>query len=221
MQTHVFSFCLMLPFFAVSLALFLRNRYPAQVFVGDTYCYFAGMTFAVVGILGHFSKTLLLFFIPQIFNFLYSCPQLFRCVPCPRHRLPRFDPKDGLLHVSMAQLYETAEAEKTASMRVRLGALFLRLCHSLGLVHMSSDPTVYKKKRKSSNQDHTSVQAVFTWSGTTWTHCSNMTLINLALVWCGPLHEQTTCLVLMLLQFLFGFCLSFSIRYGLVRLVFW
>ena len=30
-----------------------------------TLCYFAGMTFAVVGILGHFSKTLLLFFIPQ------------------------------------------------------------------------------------------------------------------------------------------------------------
>jgi UDP-N-acetylglucosamine--dolichyl-phosphate N-acetylglucosaminephosphotransferase len=56
--------------------------------VGDTYCYFAGMTFAVVGILGHFSKTLLLFFIPQILNFLYSTPQLFKLVPCPRHRLP-------------------------------------------------------------------------------------------------------------------------------------
>jgi UDP-N-acetylglucosamine--dolichyl-phosphate N-acetylglucosaminephosphotransferase len=37
-----------------------------QVFVGDTYCYFAGMSFAVVGVLGHFSKTLLLFFIPQV-----------------------------------------------------------------------------------------------------------------------------------------------------------
>ena len=58
------------------------------MFVGDTYCYFAGMTFAVVGILGHFSKTLLLFFLPQIFNFLYSTPQLFKFVECPRHRLP-------------------------------------------------------------------------------------------------------------------------------------
>ncbi len=64
------------------------RRCPAKVFVGDTYCYFAGMTFAVVGILGHFSKTLLLFFIPQILNFLYSTPQLFKFVPCPRHRLP-------------------------------------------------------------------------------------------------------------------------------------
>ena len=36
----------------------------------------AGMTLAVVAILGHFSKTLLLFFLPQIVNFLYSCPQV-------------------------------------------------------------------------------------------------------------------------------------------------
>lgn len=64
-------------------------RYPAKVFVGDTFCYFSGMTFAVVGILGHFSKTMLLFFIPQVFNFLYSLPQLFKIIPCPRHRMPR------------------------------------------------------------------------------------------------------------------------------------
>lgn len=58
------------------------------------------MTFAVVGILGHFSKTLLLFFIPQILNFLYSTPQLFHLIPCPRHRLPKFDSKTGLLNYS-------------------------------------------------------------------------------------------------------------------------
>ena len=68
--------------------------------MGDTFCYFSGMTFAVVGILGHFSKTLLLFFIPQIINFLWSCPQLFKLVPCPRHRLPRLDPQTGLLQAS-------------------------------------------------------------------------------------------------------------------------
>jgi len=65
-------------------------RYPATVFVGDTYCYFAGMSFAVVAILGHFSKTMLLFFIPQVFNFIFSVPQLFHLVPCPRHRLPKY-----------------------------------------------------------------------------------------------------------------------------------
>ena len=31
------------------------------MFVGDTFTYFAGMTIAVAGILGHFSETLLLF----------------------------------------------------------------------------------------------------------------------------------------------------------------
>ena len=66
-----------------------KPRYPARAFIGDTFCYFSGMAFAVVGILGHFSKTLLLFFIPQIINFIFSCPQLFGLVPCPRHRLPR------------------------------------------------------------------------------------------------------------------------------------
>ena len=65
------------------------SRYPSRVFVGDTYCYFAGMTFAVTAILCHFSKTMLLFFIPQIFNFIYSVPQLFGIIPCPRHRLPK------------------------------------------------------------------------------------------------------------------------------------
>ncbi|KAG0501052.1 hypothetical protein HPP92_001124 [Vanilla planifolia] len=55
------------------------------------------MAMAVVGILGHFSETLLLFFLPQVLNFLYSLPQLLKIIPCPRHRLPRFDPKTGLL----------------------------------------------------------------------------------------------------------------------------
>jgi UDP-N-acetylglucosamine--dolichyl-phosphate N-acetylglucosaminephosphotransferase len=61
------------------------------------------MTFAVVGILSHFSKTMLLFFIPQILNFLYSIPQLFGLIPCPRHRLPRLNRKSGLLGISWAQ----------------------------------------------------------------------------------------------------------------------
>lgn len=74
---------------ALTIALHcLWNRYPARAFVGDTFCYFAGQVLACVGILGHFSKTLLLFFLPQVFNFLFSCPQLFGLVPIPRHRVP-------------------------------------------------------------------------------------------------------------------------------------
>ncbi|KAJ2332538.1 tunicamycin resistance protein, partial [Coemansia sp. RSA 2681] len=86
---HLFTLYLLLPFVGVSTALYYWNVYPARVFVGDTYCYFAGMTFAVCGILGHFSKTLLLLFLPQVFNFIYSAPQIFGLVPCPRHRLPK------------------------------------------------------------------------------------------------------------------------------------
>ena len=85
-RNNLFSLVLLAPFLAVSLALFQHNRYPARVFVGDTYCYFAGMVFAVCGILGHFSKTMLLFFVPQVVNFVMSGPQLFKLVPCPRHR---------------------------------------------------------------------------------------------------------------------------------------
>jgi UDP-N-acetylglucosamine--dolichyl-phosphate N-acetylglucosaminephosphotransferase len=95
---HLFSAYLMLPLAATTLGLLAFNWYPSQVFVGDTFTYFAGMALAVAGILGHFSETLLMFFIPQIINFVYSLPQLFKIVPCPRHRLPRFDPQTGLLH---------------------------------------------------------------------------------------------------------------------------
>jgi UDP-N-acetylglucosamine--dolichyl-phosphate N-acetylglucosaminephosphotransferase len=99
-ENHLFSVMIMLIFVSVTLALLRHNWYPASVFVGDTFCYFAGMTFACVGILGHFSKTLLLFFIPQIINFIWSTPQLFKFVPCPRHRLPKFNPSTGLMEPS-------------------------------------------------------------------------------------------------------------------------
>merc|ERR1712188_350274 len=92
-----------LPFLMTSFALFFFNWYPSKVFVGDTYTYFAGMAFAVVGILGHFSKTLMILFLPQILNFVLSLPQLFGLIPCPRHRLPRLDEKSGKLHYSPNQ----------------------------------------------------------------------------------------------------------------------
>lgn len=99
-QCHLLSLLFMVPFLFTTLGLLRHNWFPARVFVGDTFCYYAGMAFAVAGILGHFSKTLLLFFAPQVLNFLYSLPQLFKVVPCPRHRLPKFNPKTGLLEPS-------------------------------------------------------------------------------------------------------------------------
>jgi UDP-N-acetylglucosamine--dolichyl-phosphate N-acetylglucosaminephosphotransferase len=80
------SLYVVLPFITVALCLLYFNKYPSQVFVGDTFCYFAGTVFASVGILGHFSKTLLLMFLPQIFNFLLSIPQVTSIDPASGHR---------------------------------------------------------------------------------------------------------------------------------------
>ena len=88
-KPHIFSLHFLLPFIGTSLALHRYNSFPARVFVGDTFCYFAGVTFACVAVLGHFSKTVMLFFLPQLVNFAVSLPQLFRLIPCPRHRLPK------------------------------------------------------------------------------------------------------------------------------------
>lgn len=104
-ENHLFSAVVMIPFVGVTLGLLKHNWYPSSVFVGDTFCYFAGMTFGVVAILGHFSKSLLLFFVPQLINFVYSIPQLAPSrlsfsVPCPRHRLPTYNPSTGLIEPS-------------------------------------------------------------------------------------------------------------------------
>jgi UDP-N-acetylglucosamine--dolichyl-phosphate N-acetylglucosaminephosphotransferase len=99
-DNQLFAIIMIIPFIGSSLGLLRHNWFPADVFVGDTFCYFAGMTFAVIGIHSHFSKTLLLLFLPQTFNFLYSIPQLFKILPCPRHRLPRIDTKTGLMYYS-------------------------------------------------------------------------------------------------------------------------
>nr|KJB35918.1 hypothetical protein B456_006G134300 [Gossypium raimondii] len=67
-QAHAFSIYLVQPLLATSLALLSYN-----------------------------CETLLIFFLPQVLNFLLSLPQLSGYVKCPRHRLPRFNPETGLL----------------------------------------------------------------------------------------------------------------------------
>jgi len=51
------------------------------------------MVLAVSGITWHFSKAIVLFLIPQIFNFVLSIPQLIGIIPCPRHRLAKLNEK--------------------------------------------------------------------------------------------------------------------------------
>lgn len=140
--------------------------------MGDTFCYFAGMTFAVVGILGHFSKTMLLFFMPQVFNFLYSLPQLFHIIPCPRHRMPRLNTKTGKLEMSYSKF-------KTKSLSF-LGTFILKVAESLRLV------TVHRGESEDG----------------AYTECNNMTLINLLLKVFGPTHERNLTVLLLLLQVL-------------------
>ncbi|KAI9364851.1 glycosyl transferase family 4-domain-containing protein [Zopfochytrium polystomum] len=131
-ESHLTSLYFLLPLIGVSAGFLKHNWYPAKVFGGDTYVYFAGMTFAVVGVLGRFTKTVLLFMIPQMFNFLYSCPQLFGFVECPRHRMPKYNPKTNLIEPSTVPLQHTKP----------LGLLMLRLLELLGLLRVTRrDPT--------------------------------------------------------------------------------
>ncbi|MCJ1364791.1 tunicamycin resistance protein [Acarospora aff. strigata] len=185
-DSHLFSLYLLLPFIGVSLALWWHNWFPAKVFVGDTYCYFAGMVFAVVGILGHFSKTLLLLFIPQIFNFIYSAPQLFRLVPCPRHRLPRFNARTGLLEPSVTQWqYPPA----------RPVAVILNVLHRLRLLHVEK------------NGNGQIVES------------TNFTILNLWLVWFGPMREDRLAIGILVMQIACGL-LGLVVRHRLALWVF-
>jgi UDP-N-acetylglucosamine--dolichyl-phosphate N-acetylglucosaminephosphotransferase len=235
-SAHLSSIYLLLPFLAVSLALLLHNWYPAKVFVGDTYCYFAGMVFAVVAIQGHFSKTLLLLMVPQIVNFVYSMPQLFHLVPIPRHRLPHFveiaGTGEGVLEASWVEFgvpkdklgsgangmsgkgngtVSAATRSKTSTSASTNGTttaatlalttpglpkfrptspprrpkapiqLALKLLHKFKLIDMQVDSTTGEVLR-----------------------CTNMTLINLWLVWRGPLREDRLCAELTALQVVVG-----------------
>ncbi|KAL2255228.1 hypothetical protein VTK26DRAFT_3823 [Humicola hyalothermophila] len=187
-DSHLFSLYFLLPFLGVSLGLLYHNWYPARVFVGDTYCYFAGMVFVVVSILGHFSKTLVLLLLPQIFNFVYSTPQLFGLVPCPRHRLPKFNARSGLLEPSVTPW--TPERQPK-----RLVAVGLTLLGKLGLLRVTLD----EEGR--------------------FAETSNFTILNLWLVWRGPLREDRLAIEITAMQAVMGL-FGLFVRHRLALLIF-
>jgi UDP-N-acetylglucosamine--dolichyl-phosphate N-acetylglucosaminephosphotransferase len=188
-DSHLLTLYVLLPFIGVSLALYIYNKYPARVFVGDTYCYVAGMTFACVAIMAHFSKTLLLLLIPQIVNFIYSVPQLFKIIPCPRHRLPNFNARTGLREPSVT----TWPPERPPSKL--LTAIFLFL-DKIKLIQVTIDP---KTNRIGST--------------------SNLTIINLWLVWRGPLREDQLCNEILMMQTACGL-LGLLVRHTMALLIF-
>ncbi|CAO3590227.1 unnamed protein product [Absidia cylindrospora] len=191
-EVHLFSLYFMLPFAGITTALLYYNWYPAQVFVGDTFCYFAGMTIAVVGILGHFPKTLVLFFIPQMFNFLYSCPQLFRFVECPRHRMPRVRQQGPSMLLQCSTLTLDHDRKPTG----KIGYAMLAFLNALGLLKVSA--------RDANGRI---------------LECNNLTLINLVLAYTGPLAENHLTMVILIIQ-IFCSLLAFYIRYSLVKYVY-
>jgi UDP-N-acetylglucosamine--dolichyl-phosphate N-acetylglucosaminephosphotransferase len=144
------------------------------VFVGDTYCYFAGWVFACVAILAHISKTLLLLLIPQIFNFVYSVPQLFHIIPCPRHRLPKFNARTGLLEPSV-----TVWPREKPPNQV-LTAIFTILA-KMRLLQITID----------TDTNHVSTT-------------SNLTILNLWLVWFGPMKEDRLAWQILTMQLMCG-----------------
>lgn len=150
------------------------------MFVGDTFCYLSGMTFAVVGILGHFSKTVLLFFIPQIINFLYSVPQLFHFVGCPRHRLPKHNPITDRLELSLNK-FRYSE---------------LNICGKFFV-------TVFKTLRIMKWEEKDDI--VIT---------NNFTIINIAILVFGSIHERKLTYILLSFQILCSL-IAFIIRYPL------
>eukprot|EP01103_Thecamoeba_quadrilineata_P015300 TRINITY_DN4794_c0_g1_i1.p1 TRINITY_DN4794_c0_g1~~TRINITY_DN4794_c0_g1_i1.p1 ORF type:complete len:462 (-),score=31.47 TRINITY_DN4794_c0_g1_i1:23-1303(-) len=181
-EEHLFSLFLIIPFLSVTSVLLYYNWYPSQVFVGDTFCYFAGMTFAVVGILGHFGKTLLMFFIPQTINFLYSVPQLFHIVPCPRHRLPKYNPETKLMELSWVELNENG----------KLAWILVKVLKSVGLARVKEEN---EKK-----------------------YVNNLTILNLILLFTGPLKENQLTLALLGVQIVCSI-LALFIRYPLLWIV--
>eukprot|EP00929_Paragymnodinium_shiwhaense_P092582 TRINITY_DN52534_c0_g1_i1.p1 TRINITY_DN52534_c0_g1~~TRINITY_DN52534_c0_g1_i1.p1 ORF type:complete len:502 (+),score=97.33 TRINITY_DN52534_c0_g1_i1:56-1561(+) len=173
-EQHVQSLFLIIPFLGVACALLRLNWFPSKVFVGDTFCYFAGMTFAVCGIVGHYSKTLMLLLVPQMLNFLYSFPQLSRHIgiPCPRHRMPAFNSELGIVQNSYCELRPAALPRAGQAVFWALKTFKLadvRPAAEEGAVEMS-----------------------------------NLTLINLMLYWFGPCREDILCFRLLMVQCLFS-----------------
>ncbi|GAA5830370.1 hypothetical protein JCM3766R1_002695 [Sporobolomyces carnicolor] len=195
---HLFSLYFMLPLVGVCFGLLRHNWYPSRAFIGDTFCYFSGMSFAVTAILSHYSKTLLLFFLPQVFNFVYSAPQLFGFVPCPRHRLPRFDERSGLLEPSWTAI----TPKRSRSLREHVGVFVLVMAEKFRLV---------KLKRQGEQDDNVPDERGRRGEVVAST---NLTILNLILLWRGKTREDVLCRYLISVQ-VCGSLIAFGIRYGL------
>ncbi|XP_022670852.1 UDP-N-acetylglucosamine--dolichyl-phosphate N-acetylglucosaminephosphotransferase-like isoform X2 [Varroa jacobsoni] len=95
----------------------------------------------------------------KIINFLYSTPQLFKLIPCPRHRLPAYSKETGLLSPSTVTFREDSLS--------RLGRRILRVFKTLKIVQI----------RSVAHADSTTFEM------------NNLTIINWALAFIDPMNE--------------------------------
>lgn len=216
-RAHTISLFFVVPLLSVSLALIKFNWFPAKIFVGDAYCYFAGMVLAVAGITGHFSKTMLSLIMPQIINFLYSFPQLLKIVPCPRHRMPLM--KDGLLYPSRADITDSP-GSILVIMKV-LKKLKLIEIYQTELSSTDSKHEIDQIENDSTDVDATKAtkNAASKTNPTKKIEISNMTVITLVLVHKGPITEEELTRTLIKIQVI---CCVMALlaRHVLAKLIF-
>jgi UDP-N-acetylglucosamine--dolichyl-phosphate N-acetylglucosaminephosphotransferase len=212
-RSAYFCFVLFTTCVYLYVTLPFSNRYPATAFPGDTLCYVTGMAFAVVGIQAHFSKTLLLFFLPQIFNFVLSCPQLFGLVPCPRHRVPRYD----ILYLSVHEININSCLSPLLYKKKRFDS-------NTRLLHPSTIPFMHPPSHLTSRILHL-LSALGLTRLTTHAQtgqileATNLTILNWFLVRLGPMSEGALVRVLAGTQAA-GSLIAFVVRYGLAGLVY-
>ena len=175
-----------------------------------------------MAILGHFSKTLLLLLLPQLFNFVYSLPQLFKVYPCPRHRLPDYDAAtdtmrpsgfelgtagDGAAMAATAAAAAAATATTAAAATATDGAPVGEEVARAGAVSREAGAARMRRGSVSARAGAGGGLGAAEGVGegadaarATTRRLDNFTLINLTLRLLGPMHERTLTNVLIALQ---------------------
>ncbi|VDO21596.1 unnamed protein product [Brugia timori] len=142
-----------------------------------------------------------------IFNFMYSIPQLFHLVPCPRHRLPKYNSKTNTVDMSTVEFKENGHISsylKLLSFPL-LVVLYLKPLTKMVLDFLNIFGLLYKKIIEKNN--------------VRWAVINNLTLLNLVLKFTGPVHEKKLTEILLILQVLFS-VLAFFIRFYVAHLMY-
>ena len=123
-------------------------------------------------------------------------PQLFHLLPCPRHRLPKYDKETDTVTFSLTCF----EKQKLSTVG--------RLC--LTVLSVTRLASIKQVDVKIDNDSDNTVEMV---------ECNNLTLINFVLRLTGPMKENHLTSLLLLLQVIASL-VAFTIRYPLAFLLY-